>query len=102
MTENKLQFNDDNMECLFKHSNTCTQSFNNTSLSVGHNVISFSTTVKKRGFYFRDDMRIDAHVKDTNRKAYIDKQHIRSINNLLPIDATKAQLSAFVLPKLEY
>ena len=102
MIENKLQLNDEKTECLLTHPNKCTQNLNCTSLSFGHNVISFSTTAKKLGFHFTDDMRIDAHVQDICRKAYIDIRRISSIRHLLSIDATKTLLSAFVLPKLDY
>ena len=47
-------------------------------------------------------MRIDAHVLDICRKAYVDIRHINSIRHLLSIDATKTLLSALVLPKLDY
>ena len=73
-----------------------------TSLSFGHNVISFSTTAKNLGFHFTDDMRIDVHVQYICRKDYIDIRRISSIRHLLSIDATKTLLSAFVLPKLYY
>ena len=73
-----------------------------TSLSFGHNVISFSTTAKNLGFHLTDDMRIDAHVQDICRNVYIDIRRISSIHHLLSIDATKTLLSAFVLPKLDY
>ena len=73
-----------------------------TSLSFGHNVISFSTTAINLRFHFTDDMRIVAHVQDICRNVYIDIRHISSIRHLLSIDATKSLLSAFVLPKLGY
>ena len=63
--------------------------------------MSFSITAKNFGFHFTDDMRIDAHVQDICRKAYIDIRRISSIRHL-SIDATKTLLSAFVLPKLDY
>ena len=69
--------------------NKCTQYLNCTSLSFGHNVISFSTTAKNLGFHFTDDMRIDAHVQDICRKVYIDIRRISSIRHLLSIGATK-------------
>ena len=47
-------------------------------------------------------MRIDAHVQDICRKAYIDIRRISSIHHLLSIDATKTLISAFFLPKLDY
>ena len=47
-------------------------------------------------------MRIDAHVQDICRKAYIDIRRISSIRHLLSIDATKTLLSAFELQKLYY
>ena len=102
MIENKLQLNDEKTECLLIRPNKCTQHLNCTSLSFGHNVISFSTTAKNLGFHFTDDMRIDAHVQDICRKVYIDIRRISSIRHLLSIDATKTLLSAFVLPKLDY
>ena len=64
--------------------------------------MSFSTTAKNLGFHFTDDMRIDVHVQDICRKAYIDIRRISSTRHLLSIDATKTLLSAFVLPKLNY
>ena len=47
-------------------------------------------------------MKIDVHVQDICRKAYIDIQHISSIRCLLSIGAAKTLVSAFVLPKLDY
>ena len=102
MIENKLQLNDEKTECLLIRPNKCTQNLNCTSLSFGHNVISFSTTAKNLGFHFTEDMRIDAHVENICRKAYIDIRRISSIRHLLSIDASKTMLSAFVLPKLDY
>ena len=102
MIENKLQLNDDKTECLLIHPNNCTQNINCTSLSFGHNVISFSTTEKSRGFNFTDDMRIDTYVQDICRKVYIDIQRISSIRHLPSIDATKILLGALVLPKFYY
>ena len=99
MIENKLQLNDEKTECLLIRPNKCTQDLNCTSLSFGHNVVSFSTTAKNLGFHFTDDMRIDAHVQDICHKVYID---IWRISSILSIDATKTLLSAFVLPKLYY
>ena len=99
MIENKLQLNDEKTECLLIRPNKGTQYINCTYLSVGHNVISLSTNL---GFHFTDDMRIDAHVQDICRKAYIDIRRISSIRHILSIDATKTLLSAFVLPKLDY
>ena len=72
MIENKLQLDNEKTECLLTRPNKCTQILNCTSLSFVHNVISFSTTAKKHGFYFTDHMRIDEHVQDICRKAYID------------------------------
>ena len=46
MIENKLQLNDEKTECLLIHPNKCKKNINCTSLSFGHNVISFSTTAK--------------------------------------------------------
>ena len=102
MTENKLHLNDEKTECLLIRPNKCTQDLNCTSISFGHNVISFSTTAKNLGLHFTDDMRIDAHVQDICRKVYTDIRRISSIRHLLSIDATKSLLTAFVLPKLEY
>ena len=62
MIENMLQLNDEKTECLLIHPNKCKLNLNCTSLSFGHNVISFSTTAKKLGFHVTDDMRIDVHV----------------------------------------
>ena len=89
MIENKLQLNDEKTKCILIRPNKCAQNLNCTSLSFGHNVISFSTTAKKLGFHFTDDMRIDAHVQDICRKVYIDMWRISSIRHLLSIDATK-------------
>ena len=101
MIENKLQLNDEKMECLLIRPNKCTQNLNRISLSFGLNVISFSTTAKNLGFHLTDDMRIDAHVQDICHKVYIDIRRISCIRHLLSIDATKTMLSAFVLPKLD-
>ena len=102
MTENKLQLNDGKTECTLIRPNKCMQNISCTSLSFGHNVISFSTTAKNLRFHLTDDMRIDAHVQDICCIVYIDIQRISSICHLLSIDATKTLLSAFVLPKLHY
>ena len=102
MEKNKLLLNDNKTECLLIYPNKCTQTFNCTFLSVGHNVISFSTTAKNIRFYLRDDMRIDAHLQDIYDKAYINIHHISSIRHSLSIDAVKTLFSAFVPPKLDY
>ena len=102
MIENKLQLNYEKTECLLIRPNKCTKNLNCTSLSFGHNVISFSTTAKNLRFHLTDDMRIDAYVQDICRKVYIDIRRISSICHLLSIDATKTPLSTFVLPKLDY
>ena len=88
MIENKLQLNDEKTECLLIGPNKCSQNLNCTSLSFGHDVISFSTTAKNLGFRFTNDIRIDAHVQDICRKVYIDIRRISSIRHL-SIDATK-------------
>ena len=72
MIENKMQLNDEKTECLLIRPNKCTQNLNCTSLSIGHNIISFSTTAKNHGFHFTYGMRIDAHVQDICCKVYID------------------------------
>ena len=72
MIESNLQLNDEKTECLLIRPNKCTQNLNCTSLSFGHNVISFSTTAKNLRFHFTYDMRIDARVQDICRKVYID------------------------------
>ena len=72
MAENKLQLNDDKTECLLRRPNRCAQTFNCTFLSVGHNVISFSTSAKILGLYFGDDMTIVTHVQDICRKTCIE------------------------------
>ena len=102
MIENKLQLNDEKMECLLIRPNKCTKNLNCTFLSSGHNVMSFSTTAKNLGFHFTDDMRNDTHVQDICHKACIDIRRISSNRHLLSIDATKTLLSAFVLSKLDY
>ena len=56
MIEKKLQLNDEKTECLLIRPNKCTINLNCTSLSFGHNVISFSTTAKNIGFHFTDDI----------------------------------------------
>ena len=98
--ENKLQLNNEITECLLMRPDRCTQYLSHTFLSVGHNVTSFSTTANNLRFHFTDDMRIDAHVQDICRKAYIDIQHIAPF--VTSIDAAKTLVSAFVLPKLDY
>ena len=82
-----------------RHSNHMT---NMLLLSVGHNVISISTTAKSLRFYFRDEMRIDEHIQDICCKACIDIRRISSIHHLLSIDVTKTLLSAFAFPKFDY
>ena len=102
MIENKLQLNDVKTECLLLRPNKRTQNLNCTSLSFGHNVISFYAIAKNLGFHFTDDIRIDAHVQGKCRNVYNDILRISSARHLLSIDATKTLLSAFVLPKLDY
>ena len=90
------------VSCLLIRPNKLTQSLHCTSLSFGHNVISYTTTAKNLGFHLTDDMRIDAHVQDICRNVYIDIRRISSIRHLLYIDAAKTMLSAFALPKFDY
>ena len=64
MIGKKLKLNDEKTECLLIRPNKYTQNLNCTSLSFGHNVISFTTTAMKLRFQYTDDMRIDAHFQD--------------------------------------
>ena len=80
---------------MFICANKFTQAFSCTFLSVRLNVI-FSTTAKNHGFHFADDMRIDVHMQDTCRKAYIDIRRFSSTCHLLSVFAKKLQ------PKLDY
>ena len=75
---------------------------NHTSISFGHNVISFISTAYNLGYYYTNDTRIDAYAQDISRQANIDIRRIDSIRHLPSIDASKTLLSAFVLPKLDY
>ena len=101
-TKYKLQLNDDKTEYLVMRQNKWGQTFICTFISVGCNVISFSTTAKNLQSYVRDDMRIDAHVQDICLKAYIDIRRISSIRHLLSIDAKIFIVSAFVLSISDY
>ena len=102
MIENKLQLNDEKTQCFLIHQNKCTQNINCTSLSFGHNVISFSTTAKNVRFHFTDDMRIDAHAQDYAAKPTMTYNALAPFVTFSLLMQHKTLLSAFVLPKLDF
>ena len=54
------------------------------------------------GFYIRDNMSVELHIKNVCRSAYSVLRRISTIRHLLSVDSTKTLVSAFVLSRLDY
>ena len=75
---------------------------NPTTISVCGCEISFSSSARNPGFYIRDDMSVELHIKNVCRSAYSELRRISTIRHLLSVDSTKTLASAFVLSRLDY
>ena len=72
-----------------------------TTISVCGCEISFSSSARNLGFYIRDDMSMELHIKNVCRSAYSELCRISTIQHLLSADSTKTLVSAFVLSRLD-
>ena len=64
--------------------------------------ISFSSSARNLGFYFRDDMSVELHVKNVCFSAYSELCRISTVQHLLSVDSTKTLVSASVRSRLDY
>ena len=64
--------------------------------------ISFSSSARNLGFYIRDDMSVELHIKNVCRSAYSELRRISTFRHLLSADSTKTHVSALVLSRLDY
>ena len=76
--------------------------FKPTTISVCGCEISFSSSVRNLGFYIRDDMSMELHIKNICWSAYSELCCISTILHLPSADSTKTLVSAFVLSRLDY
>ena len=100
---NKLKLNNDKTEALLLR--TSSKSFSAskpTTISVCCCEISFSSSARNLGFYIRDDMSVELHIKSVCQSAYTELRRISTIRHLLSVDSTKTLVSAFVLSRLDY
>ncbi|WP_419612594.1 reverse transcriptase domain-containing protein, partial [Thiolapillus sp.] len=103
MLENKLKLNNDKTEALLLRSSSKSFSVGKpTTISVCGCEISFSSSARNLGFYIRDDMSVELHIKNVCRSAYSELRRISTIRHLLSVDSTKTLVSAFVLSRLDY
>ena len=103
MLENKLKFNNDKTEALLLRSSSKSFSVSKpTTISVCGCEISSSSSVRNLGFYIRDDMSVELHIKNVCRSAYSELRRISTIRHLLSVDSTKTLVSVFVLSRLYY
>ena len=103
MLKNKLKLNNDKTEALLLRSSS--KSFSvckPTTISDSGCEISFSSSAKNLGFYIRDDMSVEMHLKNVCRSAYSELRRISTIRHLLSADSTKTLVSAFVLSSFDY
>ena len=87
MLENKPKLNNDKTEALLLHSSS--KSFSvckPTTISVCGCEISFSSFARNLGFYIRDDMGVELHIKNVCRSAYSELCRISTIRHLLSAD----------------
>ena len=103
MLENKLKLNNDKTEALLLRSSSKSFSVGKpTTISVCGCEISFPSSARNLGFYIRDDMSVELHIKNVCRSAYSELRRISTIRHLLSLNATKTLVSAFVLSRLDY
>ena len=103
MLENKLKLNNDKTEALLLCSSSKSFSVGKpTAISVCGCEISFSPSARNLGFYIRDDMSVELHIKNVCRSAYSELCRIGTIRHFLSVDSTKTLVSAFVPSRLDY
>ena len=103
MLENKLKLNNDKTEALLLRSSS--KSFSDskpTTISVCGCEITFAPSARNLGFYIRDDMSVELHIKNVCRSTYSKLCCISTIWHFLSVDSTKTLVSAFVLSRLDY
>ena len=72
-----------------------------TTISVCGCEISFSSSARNLGFYIRDDMSVEMHIKDVCGTAYSELCLISTIRHLLSAESTETLVSALVLSRLD-
>ena len=98
-----LKLSNDKTEALLKRSSSKSFSVSKpTTISVCDCEISFSSSARSLGFYIRDYMSVELHIKTVCRSAYSELRRIGTIRHLLSVDSTKTLVSAFFLSRLDY
>ena len=103
MLENELKLNNDETEALLLRSSIKSFSVGKpTTISVCGCEISFPSSARNLGFYIRDDMSVELHIKSVCQSAYSELRRISTIRHLLSADSTKIFVSAIFLSRLDY
>jgi hypothetical protein len=103
MTDNKLKLNDEKTELML----VCPRKFQNnpsvpTSMQIGNNEISFSSSVRSLGVMIDSTLSFEQHISGICKVAYLEMRRISSIRHYLSAAATKTLICAFVLSRLDY
>ena len=100
MITNKLQLNDDKTEIMFvtKHSHLDLPS----TISINDCSVSVSTSVCSLGIILDQSLSFEKPVSSICKAAYLKLRRINSVHHFLSTDATKSQICAFVLCRLDY
>ena len=102
MLENKLKLNNDKTEAfLLRSSSKSFSASKPTTISICGCEISFSSSARNLGFYIKDDMSVELHIKNVCRSAYSELRRISTIQHV-SADPTKTLVSTFVLSMLDY
>ena len=103
MLEKKLKLNNDETDAFLLRSSSKSLSVGKPStIFVCGREIPFSSSARNLGFYIRDDITVELHIKNVCRSAYSELRRISTIQHLLSADSTKTLVSAFVLSRLDY
>ena len=87
MLENKLKLNNYKTEALLLRSSSKPFSVGKpTTISVYGCEISFSSSARNLGYYIRDDMNVELHIKNVCRSAYSELRRISTVRHLLSAD----------------
>ena len=84
MLENRLKLNNDKTEALLVRS--FSKSFWVLKPTTIGCEISFSSSARNLGFYIRDDMSVELHIKNVCRSAYSELRRISTVRHLLSAD----------------
>ena len=102
MSSHRLQLNTDKTDLTWCATSRRLHQFQSTSIRVGSEVISSSSTVRNLGVYIDSDLSMRSHVQRTVAGCFAGLQQIHSVRRSLPHTTLKTLVVSLVLARLDY